>query len=163
MFDELNEDLESLLEECEFRMGSTKQLKRIPESKKPTFKFDYLSLGKSDYCFNYEKIALNDFVKLFERFQVISNLTYGEILENPREYRFHTVDKLKPKLEKYLLDISSFSSLNDNQIPIIYQLSIYTSEERSPRLMGFLYGPAAYFYLVWLDYDHVTFKRKESN
>ncbi|MGB0949721.1 MAG: hypothetical protein ACPGU0_06400, partial [Marinirhabdus sp.] len=58
---------------------------------KPVFAFDYLSLQKSDLCFNFKTNDRNDLLGFLEGLKKISSFTYEE-MRSTKALRFHSID-----------------------------------------------------------------------
>lgn len=130
------------------------------QSCSPIFSFDYISLNKSEYCFNYSNVVIHDYHILLKKLKKMSNLSYSSIHdESGTGYRFHIIHgkerrflsaKLKLHIDKDTLD--------DSEIPEFYQFELYTNPVKNvaPRIIGFI-GRLGVFFLLWLDYNHQTY------
>jgi hypothetical protein len=127
--------------------------------------FDYISLDKSDFCFNNSKIEASDFTKLFEFKKEISKIKIKNFFDDTdikKKYHFHDVNLYEKKFLidklKNLLGYNKFIELYE--LPTIYQIAVYTSEKKAPRILGF-FGRNATFHLLWFDYEHKIYPNKK--
>ena len=124
----------------------------------PVFSFRYLSLGKSNRCFNGTEVATRDFIALFEKLKSISAKSYRELSVNPY-FRFHRIDLKDPRVclsqTEYIRMLTKQPDKFDpDQAPPLYQFDAF----KEARCAGFLY--MGVFYLIWLDRGHNIYKRK---
>jgi hypothetical protein len=125
----------------------------------PVFAFDYLSLEKTELCFNCSKFNIDDFVGLLHGLKKVSNIPY-ETLKNVPNYRFHSIDfddkrvSISRKVFKEILS-NKEELLTDEALPTLYQFDLQYVQEA--RVCGFLYK--GIFYLVWYDRYHQIYKR----
>jgi hypothetical protein len=122
--------------------------------------FDYLSISNTDYCFNNQKITVDDFRKLFEFKKQISKIKIKDFFDDnniKKKYHFHDIDLYKKtfliNLMKPLLNYKNF--LKVENLPTIYQIGVYTDniKMKAPRILGF-FGKNATFHILWFDYEH---------
>ncbi len=120
--------------------------------------FDYISVQKTEFCFNNENIVASDYAKLFEFKKDISKIKIIDFYDNEnisRKYHFHQIDLFKKKFLidkiKILLGYGNFVEVA--KLPTIYQMAGYTNEKKAPRILGF-FGRNATFHILWLDYEH---------
>jgi len=120
----------------------------------PVFAFNYVSLRKSDKCFNCGDIAQKTYHKFFERLKNISRVYFKELIEGGSAIRFHNVDFNDERVKIMVSDFrgaltSKLETLDDENTPELYQFSIGGEK----RIFGFL-GKLGIFYLVWFDHSH---------
>lgn len=125
---------------------------------KPVFAFDYLSLNRSDLCFNSPKLSREDFIGFLDGLKRNSPKTYQELSTNPY-FRFHKINFNKDNLSISKSDFkkvltSKESELSDEELPTLYQFDLHYQQEA--RACGFLYKGV--FYLVWFDRNHIIYK-----
>ncbi|MFA8299149.1 MAG: hypothetical protein ACEPOV_03210 [Hyphomicrobiales bacterium] len=155
--DKINSLTNHLQERYKLGSGSDK----IAEVKnlRPIFAFDYLSLSKTNVCFNSKVInQKKDYLKLLEGLKKISSKTFDDLTRD-KNYHFHSVDfsnvKVKVSENDFLKCLVSDSRKIDDSIkPTVYQFKIF----EEARILGFLYR--GIFYLVWFDRQHEVYKRK---
>lgn len=131
-------------------------------SHKPIFAFDYLSLEKSNLCFNNSSLSTDDFIGLFDFLKQVSSISYQELINGKNVYKFHEVD---PDDKNVSISKNDFiKKLNNGrmgssieELPTIYQLKVYCLEQ-SARIAGFIYKRV--FHLVWFDIDHRIYSKK---
>ncbi|WP_298884701.1 hypothetical protein [uncultured Polaribacter sp.] len=127
---------------------------------KPFFAFDYLSLDKTDLCFNCKTNNRDDLLGLLEGLKKVSSYTY-ESMRLTKALRFHSINlwdkevNLQPKDFLKIL-APSYRGMTENELPTLYQFDLqYTIEARA---VGFLYK--GIFYLVWYDRNHIIYPKK---
>lgn len=120
--------------------------------------FDYISLNNTDLCFNNNTITSVDYAKLFEFKKQISKVKIKDFFDNSaikRKFHFHDVDLYQKKflinLLKSLLGYDKFVEVY--KLPTIYQIAVYTDQNKAPRILGF-FGKNASFHILWFDYNH---------
>jgi hypothetical protein len=124
----------------------------------PVFGFDYLSLDKSNFCFNNPAIPARDFVELLRRFQKISLLTYSEIQDKTvgNGYHFHEVEKWRLNSHGLADEFQKKLEGRTRALPPVYQFALYTDKNTAPRILGYI-GKWGIFYLLWLDHGHLLY------
>lgn len=129
-------------------------------SLKPTFAFDYLSLNKTNLCFDCPSKTKDDLLGFIQGLKKVSGFTYDE-LSRTKALRFHKIDfndkrvHLKPKTFLNILAPSG-RGLTENELPTLYQFDLqYVFEAR---VAGFLFKGV--FYVVWFDRHHVIYPKK---
>ena len=120
----------------------------------PVFSFEYISLHKTNKCFNCDNIAKKTYHKFFERLKNISRFYFKELIEAGRTIRFHGIDFKDERVKITVRDFrealtSRLETLDDENTPELYQFSIGGEK----RIFGFL-GKLGIFYLVWFDHSH---------
>lgn len=126
---------------------------------RPVFAFDYISLYRSELCFNNDKLSVVDYNGFLGCLKDISNKTYQVLKETPN-YRFHQVDfndkrvSLTRKQFKAILAPRE-DLLSDDELPTLYQLDL--NYIREARVCGFLFKGV--FYLVWFDRFHKIYSK----
>lgn len=120
---------------------------------KPTFAFDYISLKKSELCFNSTLIKTKNYHSFFDKLKRISNLTYDDLSKDV-SFKFHSVDFAKINIGDYKKCLTNnTSSITDENLPTLYQFKLF----EEARACGFLYKGV--FYLVWFDRNHEIYPR----
>jgi hypothetical protein len=131
-----------------------------------TIAFDYISVINSNLCFDYSKIDISDYQKLFKFKKEISGIPIVSFLddsETKRKYHFHSIDLYRKKFLieplKQLLGYNKYIEVH--QLPTIYQIGVYTDNTtmKAPRVLGF-FGKNAIFHLLWFDYEHSIYPTK---
>ncbi len=126
---------------------------------RPIFAFDFLSLSKSDFCFNSRLInAKKDYLRFLESLKKISNLTFDD-LSKDYAFHFHDVDFNETNASegdflKCLISGYEKAKADDSNMPTVYQFKIF----EEARVFGFFYKGV--FYPVWFDRNHSVYKRK---
>ena len=120
----------------------------------PVFSFEYISLCKTNKCFNCDNITQKTYHKFFERLKNISRVYFKELIEGGSAIRFHNVDFNDERVKIMVSDFREAltpksQSLDDENTPELYQFSIGGEK----RIFGFL-GKLGIFYLVWFDHSH---------
>jgi hypothetical protein len=124
---------------------------------KPVFAFDYLSLNKTNLCFNCPDLSTTDFIGFLEGLKKNSSITYNELKVNPY-YRFHSINFDKDNISIKRSDFKralTFKEqfLKDEELPTLYQFDLHYRQKA--RACGFLFKGV--FYIVWFDKDHVIY------
>ncbi len=120
----------------------------------PVFSFEYISLCKTNKCFNCDNITQKTYHKFFERLKNISRVYFKELMEAGRTVRFHRVDFNEKRVKITVSDFREAltpkpETLDDENTPELYQFSI----GREKRIFGFLIKQGI-FYLVWFEIEH---------
>lgn len=120
----------------------------------PVFSFEYISLHKTNKCFNCDNIAQKTYHKFFERLKNISGVYFKELIEAGRTLRFHHVNfndkRVKIKVSDFREALTPKpETLDDENTPELYQFSIGGEK----RIFGFLIKQGI-FYLVWFEIEH---------
>jgi len=120
----------------------------------PVFAFNYISLRKTNKCFNCDDIAQKTYHKFFKRLKNISRVYFRELIEGGSAIRFHHIDFNDERVKIMVSDFREAltpksQSLDDENTPELYQFSIGGEK----RIFGFL-GKLGIFYLVWFDHSH---------
>lgn len=127
------------------------------KSIRPVFAFDFLSLSKTNFCFNSKLVnAKKDYLRLLESLKKISNKTYDE-LSKDNAFHFHDVDfsETKPSESDFVKClVADISKIDDSNNPTVYQFKVF----EEARIFGFFYK--GIFYPVWFDRNHEVYKRK---
>lgn len=119
----------------------------------PVFAFDFISLNKSDFCFDGKLLGREDYVKLIKSLKNISSYTY-EMIDKEYRFHFHEIDWDDVTVSKSDF-YKCISRNNNNKEEIeVYQFKVY----EEARIIGFLY--MGIFYLVMFDRGHNAYKRK---
>jgi hypothetical protein len=126
----------------------------------PTFSFEKLNLNCSELCYNYEKLTTDDYHKFFDKLRLLSSVTYEEMKNSPKQFRFHDVDfedkSVTVNLQNFKKAIvPNPSLLKDEDVPTCYQFEAF----EEARVFGYL-GYNGLFHLVWFDRHHNIYKRK---
>lgn len=130
------------------------------KKQRPVFAFDYLSLNKSDLCFNEKSLKQDDLLGFLEGLKKISSFTYEEMRSN-RTLRFHSIDLWDDKVNlnpKDFLNILAPSGrgMTENELPTLYQFDLqYRIEARA---VGFLFK--GIFHIIWYDRKHTIYPKK---
>ena len=126
--------------------------------------FDYISVQNTEYCFNNINILASDYAKLFEFKKEVSKIKIKDFFDNSnikKKYHFHDVNLYNKTFlinkMKSLLGYSNY--IEAYKLPTIYQIAVYTSEKKAPRILGF-FGKNATFHILWLDYEHKIYQMK---
>jgi len=120
----------------------------------PVFAFNYISLRKTNKCFNCDGIDQKTYHHFFKRLRSISSVYFKELTTGGRAIRFHHVDFSDKRVKITVNDFrealtSRLETLGDENTPELYQFSIGGEK----RIFGFL-GNWGIFYFVWFDHDH---------
>jgi hypothetical protein len=109
-------------------------------------------------------ILADDYAKLFEFKKEVSKIKIKDFFDNSgikRKYHFHNIDLYKKKflidMMKNLLGYDKYVEVY--KLPTIYQIAVYTSTKKAPRILGF-FGKNATFHILWLDYEHNIYQMK---
>lgn len=121
----------------------------------PVFAFDYISMQKSDFCFNGRLLGTKDYAKLLQALKSISGFTYQQMND---EYRFHFHEV---EWEEVSVSASDFykcvNGKYDGEEDITpYQFKVF----EEARIIGFIYR--GIFHLVMFDRGHNAYKRKDN-
>lgn len=127
---------------------------------KPIFAFDYLSLNKSDLCFNKGTNTKEDLLGFLEGLKKVSSFTYDEMTRT-KALRFHSIDLNSKDVTlscKDFLKILAPSGrvLKEEELPTLYQFDLQYSIEA--RAVGFLFK--GIFHIVWYDRNHIIYPKK---
>lgn len=139
---------------AKYTFGDTSS--KISEFKhhKPVFAFDFVSLSRTDFCFNSKLIdAKKDYVKIIEGLKKLSFKTYDELSKDPA-FHFHEVDFNSTVVSQSVFVKCLTSTSNKEQCPTVYQFEIFGSA----RIFGFIHNWV--FYPVLFDRNHNVYKRK---
>lgn len=131
------------------------------ESYTLAFAYDYTSLYQTKMCFDNPKIPTSDYHELYYLKQEISIKQLSELISNSSTYRFHPIDysiKRKWLFDDYAKILNQKIRHTDDfdKLPTLYQIAVYTTENKSPRIIGFI-GNYGIFHLIWFDYEHSVF------
>ena len=126
---------------------------------KPIFAFDYLSLNKTELCFNVKSNKKEDLLGFLIGLKKISAFTY-ENMRSDRSLKFHSIDLWDKKVNltpKEFLNILAPSGrgMSEEELPTLYQFDLQYKIEA--RAVGFLYQ--GIFYIVWYDRNHVIYPK----
>lgn len=120
---------------------------------KPVFAFDFLSLNKTEFCFNGELVGSRDLFALLKGLKSVSTCTYEQMSKEYR-FHFHSID-----WEDVSVSASDFykcinGNYNGEEDITAYQFKVF----EEARVIGFIYRGV--FYLVMFDRGHNAYKRK---
>lgn len=119
----------------------------------PVFAFDFISLNKSNFCFDGKLLGREDYVKLMKSLKNISSYTY-EMIDKEYRFHFHEIDWDDVTVSKSdFYKCISKNHKSEEEIEV-YQFKVY----EEARIIGFLY--MGVFYLVMFDRGHNAYKRK---
>lgn len=126
--------------------------------------FDYVSVENTEYCFNNSNILANDYAKLFEFKKEISKIKIKDFFDNSiikRNYHFHDVNLYNKTflINKMKTLLGYNNHIEAYKLPTVYQIAVYTSDKKAPRILGF-FGKNATFHILWLDYEHKIYQMK---
>lgn len=140
------------------------------QSNTPTFNYNYLSLDKSNLCFNNVALDKREFTEYFKIVKEISSIPISELLGKEKEkYHCHTIEG--SKLDRIEYKIKRLLSVDDKikltELPMVGQFAIYTDPpktesnkiiSKAPRVV-FIFGNFGVLHILLLDYDHEIYKQ----
>lgn len=121
----------------------------------PFFSFEYISLNKSDYCFNSTITSAKDLVKLLSGLQKISKNTYA-ILDREKLYHFHDINWDETNVKESEFYKCIYKGSKYERSITAYQVKVF----EEARIFGFIYK--GIFYLVMFDRGHNAYDRDRS-
>lgn len=140
-------------------------LKEI-ENRTPVFAYDYLSLKRTNFCFNNSTVTSGDYQYYFQVINRISKMTIGELWDSKgNDLHFHRI-KIEEKrdLQEKIKRALNINKITYTDFPMIAQFGIYTQNPtivnaKAPRVI-FLIGNYGVFHILFLDYEHQTYQKK---
>ena len=127
----------------------------------PLISYQYLSLRKTQFCFDHDALEPREFVKYFEMVKIMASSTIGDLIYNaPHEWHCHAVNNPSKILLKELKAILDVDHIPYTNLPFIGQFALYTepivdmaNKSRAPRIF-FLISTGGVFNILFLDLYH---------
>lgn len=144
---------------------------RMQESENHHASFDFsdLWLKNTTFCYNGHCVTKGDYHEIFEAFRELSKAKLFDILYSTghpisKKYRPHMVDRRGyPKLFEFLIQQFGFKpNVDSNELPQVFQISLYNSDRgekcederlKAPRIY-FVIGPKAKLLPCGIDLYH---------
>lgn len=131
---------------------------------RPVFAFDFLCCADQEFSFFNLNVTTFDLQKTLKRFNELSKITIGVLLENEERLHFHNVTndvRCNSKLAEDLATIFGISLADVLHVPTLFQIEVHTDNKKDygSRIIGF-FGQGCEFHVIWFDRLHKLYNRK---
>ena len=146
---------------------------RLVNHKTPIFGYNFLSMSRTNDCFNHEILQKKEYTSYFQIVKEMSGLTIQELLDKEDKYHFHEIkDNALRGIEykvKNLLRLPA--NMSFDELPTIAQFGLYTDPpiekdgefvSKAPRVIFALSG-LGLLNILFLDFNHNTYKKVPEN
>lgn len=127
--------------------------------KKPLISYEYISLNKSSFCFDYDNLDNKDYTHYFKILKNFSQRLIASIINaQDKDLKFHEVKYYNKPVIKECINENIPLGSNQYDWPIVYQFALYKAPKipdkktKCPRVYFIMQG--GIFYILLMDAYH---------